>query len=76
MIRVIVEKAINNPAEAAARINEQLAELGASWHVVSATTSLVPHGEMSGNIPGGGNWDRIARHIYFVTTVVVEKEEG
>jgi len=45
---------------------KRLASLGPGWRVVSATTSMLPWGEMM----DGPN--RGPLHVYFMTTVVVE----
>ncbi|MBI2409859.1 hypothetical protein HYV30_02330 [Candidatus Kaiserbacteria bacterium] len=66
---IIVGSRNDSPEE---ELEKRLRELGSSWRIVSATTSLALH----------GTWDYrtersmmqgIARHVYYVTTVIVEK---
>ncbi len=45
-------------------VNERVAELGGEWKIVSATTALAPYGNMDG----------AAMHVYYVTTVLLERK--
>jgi hypothetical protein len=57
-------------------INEKLQELGPEWKIVSATTALAPFGALSQGMADQFNVPvSSAAHVYYVTTVVVEKTE-
>ncbi|RME59812.1 hypothetical protein D6779_03345 [Candidatus Parcubacteria bacterium] len=72
--KVIIIKSMNLTPEH--ELEKRLEELGPGWNVVSASTSLTTHGTMDyHNKREGVILDGIARHIYFVTTVIVEKVE-
>lgn len=54
-------------------LEKRLEELGEGWRVVSATTSLATHGTMDYRTESA-RMDGIARHTYYVTTVIVERK--
>lgn len=75
--KVIIVESVNlTPQD---KVNEELAELKGDWKIVSATTNLAPLGTFTDAelgffhrrgdmIPPGR-----AKHVYYVTTVVVEQ---
>lgn len=79
--KVIVVWSTNNPPQE--ELDQVLTNLDGNWRVVSATTSIVPHGSwsqeeandaaymagMSGVVAGR------CKHLYFCTTVVLEAVE-
>ncbi len=68
--KVIIVRSTNLTPED--ELEERLQELGDDWRVVSATTSLALQG--SWNYKTETSWmDGIARHAYYVTTVIVER---
>ena len=62
MQKIIIVKSKNVPPEE--ELNEKLDALSNEWGIVSATTALAPYGDMDG----------AALHVYYVTTVVLEKK--
>ena len=73
--RAITEKSMNITPEEV--INERLEELGDEWKVLSAVTDLVTHGNIESTYGCGGdhgNFSNIANHVYYVTTVIVERK--
>ena len=67
--KVIIVRSMNLTPED--ELEEKLNELGEGWRVVSATTAAALQGTMDIDAPG--KFFGVARHIYFVTTAVVEK---
>ncbi len=71
MQKVIIEKSMNLTPEA--QLEETLAPLFAEGYwIVSATTTLAPHGYMDTDFPNAKFYG-VARHVYYVTTVVLKK---
>lgn len=67
MQKLIIESSMNVTPEE--QLEEKLAPLIADgWRIVSVMTALAPHGEFS---PHAG--EKYARHVYYVTTVLLEK---
>ena len=60
MRKIIIEKSMNVPP----CVDEQLEQMGDGWKIISATTALAPYGNFG---------DGSALHVYYVTTVVLEK---
>ena len=70
MQKIIIVKSMNETPEN--DVNERLESLGMGWRVVSATTTLAPHGRMDAN--GAGHlYLGVPKHVLYVSTVVVEK---
>lgn len=67
MIRTVIVGSRNIPPEK--EVNQKLKKLGEGWRVTSASTVMVPWGEIDLGHPDLPS----ARHVYFVTTIVVEK---
>jgi len=68
--KVIIVSSVNLTPED--ELEKRLQELGRGWRVVSATTSLALHGTMDYRTET--SWmNGIARHAYYVTTVIVER---
>lgn len=68
--KIIIEKTVNQtPEEALADRLEPL--FGEGYRIVTATTSLALLGEM--DVIEGGMMFGVARHVYYVTTIVLEK---
>ncbi|MFH1098620.1 MAG: hypothetical protein V1723_01725 [Candidatus Uhrbacteria bacterium] len=70
---LIIEESMNETPEekVAERIRTIAEEARSSWRIVSAMTSLAPVGEMDVNEPGA-KFEKVARHVYYVTTVIIE----
>ncbi len=71
---VIIVKSLNITPEE--EVNTRIAPLlEQGYHIVSATTSLATHGniESTRDMPGMGLFLDIAKHVYYVTTVVLAK---
>ena len=70
--KVIIEQSRNELPEE--KIRKRIKKLGSGWRVVSAETTLAPHGSMDTD-PSMGmeNLRGVAQHVYYVTTVIVEK---
>lgn len=64
--KVIIVKGKNIPPEE--ELAERLKELGPDWRVVSALTSMLPWGKIN-----DGHNMTSPLHIFFATTVIVEK---
>lgn len=65
--KIIIETSRNFTPEDA--VNEAIEPLFAEgYRIVSAATALAPYGEMA-----DAQGDEHARHVYYVTTVVLEK---
>ncbi len=72
MQKVIIERSMNMTPEA--QLEETLAPLLAEgFRVVAATTALALQGEMDTHPPMGLFYG-VAKHVYFVTTVILERE--
>ena len=68
--KVIIVSSLNFTPED--ELENRLQELGKGWRVVSASTSLALHGTMDYRTET--SWmNGIARHAYYVTTVIVER---
>ncbi|KKW21296.1 MAG: hypothetical protein UY71_C0001G0012 [Parcubacteria group bacterium GW2011_GWB1_52_7] len=68
--KVIIVRSLNFTPED--ELENRLQELGKGWRVVSASTSLALHGTMDYRTET--SWmNGIARHAYYVTTVIVER---
>lgn len=68
--KVIIVSKLNVPPQY--EVNEEIRGLGRHWRVISASTSLATHGTMDYQdettlLLG------IAHHVYYVTTVVLER---
>lgn len=74
MQKVLVVSSMNYTPED--EIAERLSELGPEWRVISASTSLALQGSVNtdGFSPQGINFG-LAQHVYFVTTLIVEKPD-
>lgn len=70
--KVIIVKSMNMTPED--EVNARLEELGPDWRIVSATTAMQPFGETDLNSPQTGKFYGVALHMYFVTTVIVERQ--
>jgi len=68
--KVIIVRSLNFTPED--ELENRLQELGEGWRVVSASTSLALHGTMDHRTETSWMY-RIARHAYYVTTVIVER---
>lgn len=69
--RIIIVCSLNLTPED--ELEKRFQELGEGWRVVSATTSLALQGSM--NYRTETSWmDGIARHVYYVTTAIVERK--
>jgi len=69
--KVIIVSSLNFTPEE--ELEKRLEELGDSWRITSATTSLALQGTMDHRTET--SWmDGIARHAYYVTTVIVEQD--
>ncbi|MDP2630052.1 MAG: hypothetical protein Q8P56_01465 [Candidatus Uhrbacteria bacterium] len=71
MSKVIIVRSLNLTPEE--EVEERITPLlNDGYRVVSASTSLHPIGEMDINEPCS-RFTGVARHMYYVTTVVLEK---
>lgn len=66
--KVLVVTSVNLTPED--KLAKRLARLRGKWRVISATTNLVTWGKMD---LGPENSFGSAKHVYYVTTVIVEK---
>ena len=66
----MIVKSLNETPEA--EINERLENEFSDYRIVSATTAMAPVGEMNIDFPDM-KFDGVARHMYYATTVVLEK---
>lgn len=64
------ERSLNSTPEDA--VNQRLAGLGDEWRIVSANTSIALHGNFARS--PSGDFGDVAKHAYYVTTVVAEKQ--
>lgn len=69
MQRIIIVNSRNLTPED--EVNARIEELGEGWRIVAANTSLALQGTMDTNIPEKAFG--VANHVYYVTTVVLEK---
>ncbi len=70
--QVIIVKSMNKTPEV--EVNDRLEKLGPGWRIISATTAMCPFGEMDTESSDGfGKFLGVAKHMYYTTTVVVEK---
>lgn len=67
--KVIIVKTMNETPEE--EVNDRIQELGDEWRVSIATTHSFYVGEM--DVHNSGLFIGIARHVYYVTTIVFEK---
>lgn len=66
--KVIIVRSMNSTPEE--EVSERLAPLlKDGYKVITASTAMSPFGEM-----GSADFDRVALHVYFVTTVVLRKD--
>lgn len=71
MQKIVIVPSMNTTPED--KLEERLVPLFAEgYRITSATTALIDHGDMDIRQPGS-LWLGVARHIYYVTTVVLEK---
>lgn len=68
--KVIVVTSMNTTPED--EIANRLAELGDGWHITSATTTMTAVGTMDIDEPGKVLLG-VAVHIYYATTLILEK---
>jgi len=76
--KVIIVNSVNKPPQE--ELDQALAKLKGDWKVVSAITSMVPWGSWSredvdalNTQPGWCLAQGSCKHLYFCTTVIVEK---
>lgn len=72
MIIIVTSRNLTPEDEVNERISPLLEQ---GYRIVSATTSLTTHGniESTQGMPGAGLYLDIANHVYYVTTVALEK---
>ncbi len=71
---ILIVKSLNITPEE--EVNERLCALfEEGYRIVSATTSMVTHGTIDStkDMPGMGLYFGIANHVYYTTTVVLER---
>ena len=73
MQKVIITSSMNNTPED--EINKRVAKLGKGWRITSATTAIALQGTLDIDNPVYGKFYGVAKHAYYVTTIVVEKCE-
>lgn len=70
---IIIVKSVNEtPEEEVERRLQELRQQGIRFRIASANTSLHPVGETNIDVDHGSKMFGVARHVYYVTTVVLE----
>ena len=65
MQKVVIVRSMNQPPEY--EISERLESEFTGWRIISASTSLLSFGEMDTE-----HFRGVARHMYYVTTLILE----
>ena len=74
MIRIIIESSVNIPPEQ--KIQDRIDKLGEGWTVKCATTAMLPSSSTwSSNDECEGRviYEGLPKHIFYTTTVILEK---
>jgi hypothetical protein len=69
--KVLIVRSLNETPEE--EVTSRTQELGPEWRITSASTAIALQGEMDVDGPDVGRFYGVAKHVYFVATIVLEK---